>query len=359
VPIGIFLSGGIDSTALLALARASGHQQTTTFSMTLPGSPADEGATARRTAHAFNANHHELPMDAATARRAFTDYLGAADQPSIDGLNTFVVARFARLHGVNVALSGVGADELFGGYRSFRDIPRIAKWDNWLGRLGPVRSAAGRLIERLAPGPRARRVGDLMSHPGGLTAAYASFRGIFTRSEAQALASHYGNWPSDQWTDEDQADTVSNETPPDAVSRLELTRYVRNQLLRETDVMSMANGVEIRTPFLDSGVIQHVAAVPAAIRLRAGKRLLIDAVPEIPEWVTNRPKGCFQFPFDQWLNDEWGDVFGESSRRCPVPTETWYRQWSVFVFEQWLSKATRVSIGQRAPELAAGGRIDG
>lgn len=342
VPVAIFLSGGIDSTALVALAGLTGQHDVRTFSLSFPGVPEDEGAAASRVAAHFGTHHEDYPVDAATGKAIFSQFLGASDQPSIDGLNTFALAGFARQRGAKVVLSGLGADEIFGGYPSFTYVPRLARWDSRLSRLGPARRAVGHLLERLAPGPRGRRLGDMLGHPAGVGPAYAAFRGIYTRAESRTLARHYAGTPVEEPDDDRQDVTANDPTTGDAVSRLELTRYVRNQLLRESDVMSMAWGLELRTPFLDRAVVDAAGSVPAATRLRPGKRLLLDAVPEVPRWVGLQRKRCFQFPFDKWLDGEWSQTFADVSRTCPVPTETWYRKWSVFMLERWME---RVKVG--------------
>ncbi|HEX8029230.1 MAG TPA: asparagine synthase (glutamine-hydrolyzing), partial [Vicinamibacterales bacterium] len=122
VPVGLFLSGGIDSAAILALANECGHRSVQTVSLTLPGSRDDEAALARQTAERFGARHAECAIDARAARELLPQYLPTLDQPSIDGFNTFVMSRFAREQGLKVVLSGVGADEMFGGYRSFAQV---------------------------------------------------------------------------------------------------------------------------------------------------------------------------------------------------------------------------------------------
>jgi asparagine synthase (glutamine-hydrolysing) len=337
VPVGIFLSGGIDSTALVALSRAAGQQSLRTFTMSLPGTAEDEGPAARQVAEHFGTEHEDYAVDAGTGRAVFSRFLTAFDQPSIDGLNVFAMAGFARERGIGVVLSGIGADEIFGGYASFRNVPRLAKWNGWLSALGPARTGAGNVLERLAPSPRWRRIGDMLRQPPGVTAAYTTFRGIFTRAEAAALSRHYTGAGTD--THDDPVHAITTEpTAGDAVSRLELARYVKNQLLRDADVMSMAWGLELRSPFLDSEVVEVARRIPASIRLREGKRLLLDAVPEVPPWVASQPKRCFQFPFASWLDGEWRGVFAEVDRTCPIVTHTWYRSWSVFMFERWRAR---------------------
>ena len=127
-------------------------------------------------------------------------------------------------------------------------------------------------------------------------------------------------------------------TAEDEVSALELQLYMRNQLLRDSDVMSMAWGLELRVPFVDRVLLESVAQVPAALRLRAGKKMLLEAVPEVPEWVWNRPKRGFVFPFEQWLAGDWGNLFEEVAKRSPVRAQTWYQKWSLFVLERWCAE---------------------
>jgi len=97
----------------------------------------------------------------------------------------------------------------------------------------------------------------------------------------------------------------------------------------------MAHGLELRVPFLDLPLMDALARIPAATRLQAGKRFLLQAVPEVPDWIAHQPKRGFLFPFEQWLGTEWREVFAALNCTCPVPTQTWYRKWCVFVFERW------------------------
>ena len=192
VPVGILLSGGVDSAALLAVATENGQRGVRTISMALPGSADDEGPLARRTAERFGSQHLELAVTAGAALSLFPSYLNSIDQPSIDGFNTFAVSRFARERGLKVVLSGVGADEVFGGYASFTRVPRITGWNARLARMGPLRPLGGRALEAMATAPRWRRVGELLQQPPTLTNTYAMFRGIFTNREAAVIARTFG-----------------------------------------------------------------------------------------------------------------------------------------------------------------------
>ena len=134
---------------------------------------------------------------------------------------------------------------------------------------------------------------------------------------------------------------ASNPSPAaevaDEISRLELTRYMRNQLLRDSDVMSMAHGLELRVPLVDSVLVQKLARIPAATRLQPGKRLLTDAVRVVPEWVVNQKKRGFLFPYEKWLTRDWGSAFAEASKGAPVPVVTWYQKWVVFVLRHCMA----------------------
>jgi len=335
VPVGIFLSGGVDSTALLALARETGHREVRALTMAMPGSANDESALARRTAQHFGVRHDVCEVDGASATGLFADYLAAMDQPSIDGMNTLAVSQLARSCGMKVMLSGLGADELFGGYPSIQAVPKFAAWNRRLAATGPLRTIVGGLFERLAD-PRWRRIGDLLGEEPGLSTSYAAFRGIFTRAEARALTHQFVSTEPDEARRPVHAPV--DPTPQDGACRLEMTRYLRNQLLRDADVMSMACGVEVRVPFIDPLVVGTVTAIPQRARLRASKALLRQAVPEIPEWIATQPKRGFMFPMEHWLRGPWDRVFAETDARSPVPTGTWYRKWCVRAFEVWLER---------------------
>jgi asparagine synthase (glutamine-hydrolysing) len=291
-------------------------------------------------------------VDAVSARQLFADYRRVMDQPSIDGMNTLAVSQLAGACGLKVMLSGLGADELFGGYPSFSAVPQFAAVNRWLSAAGPLRTVAGRWLERL-PDPRYRRIGDMLGQEPGLPTAYAAYRGIFTRAEARALTTQFGCGVPDEAP---AAPLPDDPTPQDAACRLEMTRYLRNQLLRDTDVMSMACGVEVRVPFIDERVVRTLTSIPPSQRLRPQKALLRHAVPEIPEWISTQPKRGFMFPIAQWLGGEWGGVFDDTDARCVVPTQTWYRQWCVHAFQAWVDQLHETAVIPEAERSVAAAR---
>ncbi|WP_395746998.1 asparagine synthase (glutamine-hydrolyzing) [Prosthecobacter sp.] len=336
VPVGVFLSGGIDSTAVLALSIAAGQRDLETFSIGVDDAGLDESSAAARTAAHFGTRHHELRLDAAAMSASFPAFLASVDQPSIDGFNTFTVAAFARAQGMKVVLSGLGGDELFGGYPSFQRVPRLARL---VRRLHPVPGMplCGALLERWLPRAPWRRAAGLLRHPPSMTRAWRAFRGVFTAPEACALAARYTGGAVETGPKPDDVE-ISSADERDQISALELGLYMRNQLLKDSDVMSMAHGLELRVPLVDRCLFEAVARIPAALRLQPGKRLLVDAVPEIPRWISQAPKRGFLFPYEKWLASEWGGAFQEVAARLPVATPSWYQLWSVFMLERWLER---------------------
>jgi asparagine synthase (glutamine-hydrolysing) len=338
VPVGIFLSGGIDSTALVALARHIGVKDIATFSIGVDDPGLDESSMAARTAAHFQTRHHELRLDAEAGRARFEDFIKHIDQPSIDGFNTFTVSSFAKENGLKVVLSGLGSDELFGGYPSFQAVPSLVRKARWLGSILGLAHHTGAMLEYRSHSHRIQRLGAFLQGPLSISRAHSAFRGVFSRRSARLLAARYAGVPLAEFlTDlEARTDELEAGNDLDEVSRCELTCYMRNQLLRDSDVMSMAHSLELRVPFVDRKLFEAVSGIPAAIRLQQGKRLLIDAVPELPAWVMDQRKKGFLFPYQQWAQSTWGAVFKETNARLPVRSTTWYQTWCAFMLDQWI-----------------------
>jgi asparagine synthase (glutamine-hydrolysing) len=334
VPVGVFLSGGIDSTAIVALASQTQAGPIRTYSISFAESAWNEGEVARKVAEHFSTEHTEFRATAAWGRELLPQFLAAIDQPSIDGFNVFCVSQVARQQGTKVVLSGLGGDELFSGYGSFQTIPKMLQVGNHMRRLSPLSRSVGAGLEQWAKSPQLRRIGDFLQQAPNSAVAYRSFRGIFSHREACAIARQY---LPDAAMPHRQTPTLDGAFPSlqDEVSVLELSRYMRNQLLRDSDVMSMAWGLELRVPMVDRSLFEAIASIPSSLRLAAGKQLLVQAVPELPDWVVNRPKQGFCFPFEQWLTQGWQDYFSELDCPKSIPLNPWSRRWSLAMLHHW------------------------
>ncbi|MBD2385319.1 asparagine synthase (glutamine-hydrolyzing) [Cylindrospermum sp. FACHB-282] len=346
VPVGIFLSGGIDSSSVVALARQTQKGDLRTYSIAFEENEWNEGALAQRIAKEFDTHHTEYQVTASLGRELLPQFLASIDQPSIDGFNTFCVSQVAHKDGTKVVLSGLGGDEIFGGYKTFQQIPKMLRWGQQLQKIKPISTSLGRSLASWGKSPRLKRLGDFLQQKPTTVGAYRSFRGIFSQREAAKITQHYCK---DSWTQppigeggilQDINLTTNLPTLEDEVSVLELTCYMRNQLLRDSDVMSMANGLELRVPLVDRVLLEAIASIPSAMRLAPSKQLLIQAVSELPSWLLDRPKRGFFFPFQQWIDQEWSDYFPSHELSKDIDLKLWYRRWSLAILDHWLQQIT-------------------
>ncbi len=308
VPVGAFLSGGVDSSALLGLLSEvqAAPLQTVTLCFDVPA--LDEGPLARLAADRYGSVHREVPIRIDEVRERLPDAIRALDQPSIDGINTYFVSEAAAKAGLKVAVSGVGGDELFGGYATFSRVPRILHTRRRLAALPGGRAAlapAARLLE-LLPGRTATKLALALVHGRDVAGAYFADRGLFGPAAVRRLLS-----PRiaevvdacDPAPDLARRIRVSGLPEDEQVSALELAQYLRMQLLRDTDAVSMRHSLEVRTPLVDRELLLAAARVPPRWRFAGpAKRLLREAVrPPLPEALWNRPKQGFTLPFDAWM----------------------------------------------------------
>ena len=337
VPVGIFLSGGIDSTSIVALARQTQTNKLCTYSIAFDETKWNEGNLASQTAKHFGTEHTEYKLDAGTGKNLFLQFLEQIDQPTIDGFNTFCVSQIARQNGTKVVLSGLGGDELFGGYSSFQKVPQMVSWRKKLLAMSTIINCGGHFLETHAQKPHLKRIGNFLQKSPSSCNAYSSFRGIFSSQEACKII----NILFPELTIDTQYPQTSIPNQPsleDEVSFLELSRYMRNQLLRDSDVMSMAWGLELRVPFVDKILLEKIASIPSSIRLAPKKQLLIQSLSELPTWVTNRPKRGFSFPLQKWVEEEWNNHFDLSSFQANIDLKLWYRRWSLAILKYWWQK---------------------
>ncbi|MGH7192131.1 MAG: asparagine synthase (glutamine-hydrolyzing), partial [Candidatus Saccharimonadales bacterium] len=340
VPVGVFLSAGLDSTIVAALA-ARQSPQIEAFTVGFSDYPnLSEMTLAADTAARFGLRHVSINLPAREAEAAVTQWLAAADQPSIDGLNTFVISQAVRKYGIKVALSGLGADELFGGYPSFRDVPRLARVARRMAWLpATVRRGAAAVATARKPRAVGRKLSDMMEGGGRLADIYFHRRRLLSDSEMAAfgmppdalhLSADYQQPGLTEGLDE--SDAVR------AVSELESRFYQGNMLLRDSDVMGMAHGLEIRVPFLDRRVLETVHALPGGVRRPPrvpGKYLLRSAFADLlrPE-LTDRPKTGFTLPLAQWMLGPMRDLCERSLLACSesgaLPMAAVRRVWDEF-----------------------------
>ncbi|PZO35365.1 MAG: asparagine synthase (glutamine-hydrolyzing) [Pseudanabaena frigida] len=345
VPVGIFLSGGIDSTAIVTIAKQIQVNKLSTYSIVFNEEKWNEGPMARRVANDFGTSHTEYLLTAELGKSLLPDYWKSLDQPTIDGLNTFCVSQIAHQNGIKVALSGLGSDELFGGYSTFQQVPRMLYQRQNAAFLNAIVGCVGNGLERFTKSPKYRRLGAFLTKENSIANAYSLMRGVFSDWEAYQLVQFYlGSDIRNQLKDEivnllalGNNQALKFPTLEDEVSYLELSRYMRNQLLRDSDVMSMKWGLELRVPFVDSHLLSEIGQIPASIRLQRSKRLLTQSIPEIPSYITNQKKRGFTFPFEQWINNEWRDYTMDIKvpSIIPLPYKQWYRRWSLVVLENW------------------------
>jgi asparagine synthase (glutamine-hydrolysing) len=310
VPVGVFLSAGLDSTTITALASESGAGNLNTVTLgfrEFQGGANDETELAEAVARKYGTHHQTrwvLGHDFVAERERL---FAAMDQPSIDGVNTYFVAKAARETGLKVALSGLGGDELFGGYPSFRQIPRLVKALSpfavvqWPGRI--VRAAtAGWLGALTSP-----KYAGLLEYGPTWGGAYLLRRSLFMPWELPELLPYpmvRAGLEKLQTSDELHATVARIENPRLKVSALELSWYMRHQLLRDSDWAGMAHSLEIRVPFVDIELVRRLAPLLASAA-PPGKRDMADTPREkLPEPVLNRAKTGFVVPVRDWLLGE-------------------------------------------------------
>jgi asparagine synthase (glutamine-hydrolysing) len=318
VPLGIFLSGGIDSSAIAALAVRSGSSRVRTFNIGFDEAAFDESSHARAVARALGTEHHELRLTRETFQRQLGNALAGLDQPTFDGINTYFVSRAVREAGLTVALAGTGGDELFGGYGSFRDIPWAAGWSRRFSSFSPnlLRSVANSVTRAAAfrtdmpAQTRWGKLGDVLAARGDLLDTYQVSYALFSSDFARELLSvdvdgalHMG-LPSN--VARELGELIGGSPELGAISALELWCYLGERLLRDTDTASMASSLEVRVPFLDHEVVEAAFALSDADRFKPlGKKQVLReiALKDLDRALFDRPKAGFVLPIDRWARD--------------------------------------------------------
>ena len=302
-PLGLFLSGGIDSAALLALASSSFTGQLKTLTIGFDSAAFDESAAAALTAARFPVEHQTIMVRGEDVLTGLDGALAAIDQPTVDGFNSCFVSRAARDAGLTVALSGLGGDELFGGYATFRDVPRAQAL-----RENPFLRVGGLLAGRFTRGRAGLKLAAACSRPSDALSMYLLRRELFLPAERRGLIPLPPECDAASGLETDLMNEVRAESRAAAdanrISFFEMNLYMRHMLLRDADVFSMAAPIEYRVPFLDHQLVEAVYALGDRWKSPdpRPKPLLLDiADGAVPREVWQRAKRGFTFPWGQWF----------------------------------------------------------
>lgn len=367
VPLGVFLSSGLDSTSLVALGSRL-QSDLRTFTVVFPEQRYSESKISRETAKRFHTQHQEVLLSPEALLAQLDDAVNSLDQPTMDGLNSYFVSRAARQAGLKVALSGLGSDEIFGGYSTFKSTPRAA-FVAGLGRWIPGfmrRITAGAAV-RIAAGDPVRKAAAAWRSPEDFPHAYFFTRLLFTPSRVRSLLAPYFESAGDSKGRDYPWRVRMRETARQAaqldsftsVSCFELQTYMVNTLLRDTDSASMANSLEVRVPFLDHRLVEFVGGLPKSAKYAPSvpKALLVEALYDVlPQEVVGQTKRTFTLPWDVWLRGPLGVRLSQDLSNLAPPLRpylngravrgawqnfvigqtNWSRPWSLFVLNEWV-----------------------
>ena len=365
VPVGVFLSGGIDSSALVAILSHNGVRAST-FSLVFQEEEFNEGQYSREIARHFGTEHCEIPVSQQDTLAVLPDALSAMDQPTIDGINTYLVSAKTRAAGVKVALTGLGADEMFAGYSNFRRVPKMEAFAKRFGRLPRLarRPLSASVALFAGKDDRSRKLAELATAHDSIVHPYFLARTLFGAAERERLFGKRASTARFEDSERDLEGVLRKSTsrsstldPVNRVSYLESHWYMRNTLLRDSDFMSMAHGLELRVPFLARALVEACFRIPGAKKLNGDvpKSLLLASLGvELPRKIVNRPKRGFTLPFERWLrgemrpvvedalfNSDWDQTsisvstVREVWNRFLAGETSWSRPWSLFVLKRW------------------------
>jgi len=363
VEVGLFLSGGIDSGALLGSLHVLKRTPVRTICLDFEEPRYSEFSAAQTTARAFESPLHRHVITAEDFLSGLDGFFQCMDQPTIDGYNTYFLCRAAKVLGIKAWVSGVGGDELFGGYPSFRRLPGLKRLAGVLQA-----SALTPLLDAIAPSflsrPRLARALHLTDGGDRSIRAYQACRNPLPWRTAASLLSQVvkervhnilgtmdSHYPSTKLLRDDFH----------RASVLEASMYMRALLLRDMDNFSMAHSLELRAPYLDHRLFEYVLSLPQQWKTprRGPKPLLADALPlPLPTHITRQTKRGFTFPVRHWLADHMAATF-EAYVFQPDNAQFWdlnvvaslwraYREsgvgsdalWSLYVFSRWIHRTT-------------------
>jgi asparagine synthase (glutamine-hydrolysing) len=373
VPLAVFLSGGVDSSAVANLAQRAARSPVNTFTLAFEEHELNEGPIARRIAAAIGTEHHEVVLTEGSFVENLEAALDSLDQPTFDGLNAYYMSRAIRAAGFSVALSGAGGDELFGGYTSFRDLPVLHRWSRraaWVPRslqtaaamlaTWPLRRSGG----MVPPQTRWAKLPDMVRHGDDLLALYQLAYALFLPGfQHELLAPDFAEALADGLPAAMRQRIIAesrDRTPLSAISVMEQRLFLGERLLRDNDVASMAASLEQRVPLVDQVLFESVDRLPEHVRYRPlGHKAVLRRIGlrGLDPALFERPKSGFVLPFDRWIRRGLKDAMDRTLRDPQAiaqagldpaavarlwrafldgaPGMYWSRVWSVYVLIRW------------------------
>ncbi len=313
VPFGAFLSGGIDSSIIVSLMRQVTSGDINTFTISFAEKKYDESPYARTIAERFNTKHHEIHLSPDYFLEHLPHALDALDHPSGDAVNTYMVAKATREQGIKMALSGLGGDELFGGYPIFKQSMQLQKMQFLNSVPQFIRQGIGILVKKATPSVSKHKMATVLSQEKvNITTAYPYFREVFTENQRSNLLKNgyaAANNNGYLFSQINNAEKYADMPVYSQVSVAEMSGYMQNVLLRDSDQMSMAHALELRVPLLDIDLISLALNIPDIFKQGKGNKPLFTAAVTdlIPPSVFNRPKMGFLLPFERWMRHELRD----------------------------------------------------
>ncbi|HYE53308.1 MAG TPA: asparagine synthase (glutamine-hydrolyzing) [Chitinophagaceae bacterium] len=361
VPLGAFLSGGIDSSAVVGLMARSSSGPVNTFNIGFAEKEFDESSYASLIAKKFNTRHTEVKLDPKVFLDELQNALNNMDTPSGDGVNTYVVSKKIKQSGLTVALSGVGGDELFAGYPFFAQYYTLNKWRGSWGMTRPFRSLAANFI-KVNGSVRKDRIKQMLKlKDASIAECYPVFRQIISPNLISELTSHAVMHETLIETQlRQQADAIGKFPVLSQVSIAEYLGYTQHTLLKDTDQMSMAVALEVREPYFDHELVEFVLNIPDHIKYPVyPKSLLVESLGDLlPPEIVHRKKQGFLFPWKVWMKNELRDFCDERLRRLAQrdfitgaqvmerwkrflqgdESVRWMEVWLLVILQYWLEK---------------------
>jgi asparagine synthase (glutamine-hydrolysing) len=366
VPMGAFLSGGIDSSAIVSHMANTSDEPITTLTIGFKEKEFDESAHSAEISRLFKTRHKLLTLDEEQLLDALPSAINAMDQPSMDGINTFLISRAANEAGLKVVLSGLGGDELFGGYPSFQLVPNLLEKKKWLQHYPKFLLKLGiKMLKYSLSSDQSTKLDHWLN--GKLSGAheYYLIRALYCQDQVSELFQDQSLVEKETLknfqTTKDSLNLEKLDGDFSLISYLETTHYLQNMLLRDTDMMSMAHPLEVRVPFMDHKLVEHMFSMPAKLKklTTTPKALLVDSMkPPLPDSIVHRKKMGFTLPFDPWMRGAMKPEMESVLLTSVKPLEnlisqgaiekiwqqflagkiSWSRPWALYVLKRWVDK---------------------